>query len=75
MFQRESYILNEFNKLTGSHLEPLTKRSTLESWHITAVDLDGLEQKKNKSQPTVFCASETSGVIIKIQAMVFFFVF
>ncbi|XP_026865525.2 endoribonuclease YbeY [Electrophorus electricus] len=28
MFQRENYILSEFNKLTGSHLEPLTKRCT-----------------------------------------------
>ncbi|XP_066543948.1 endoribonuclease YbeY isoform X1 [Amia ocellicauda] len=25
MFQKESYILNEFNKHTGCHLEPLTK--------------------------------------------------
>uniref|UniRef100_A0A8C1SQD2 YbeY metalloendoribonuclease n=1 Tax=Cyprinus carpio TaxID=7962 RepID=A0A8C1SQD2_CYPCA len=28
MQQKESYILSEFNRLTGSHLEPLTKRST-----------------------------------------------
>ncbi|XP_072541722.1 endoribonuclease YbeY-like isoform X1 [Salminus brasiliensis] len=28
MSQRESYILSEFNRLTGSHLEPLTKSST-----------------------------------------------
>ncbi|KAM9486238.1 endoribonuclease YbeY isoform 2-T2 [Clarias gariepinus] len=27
MFQKENYILCEFNRLTGSHLEPLTKRS------------------------------------------------
>ncbi|GAA6219723.1 putative ribonuclease [Lates japonicus] len=26
MLQRESYILNEFNRLTGSHLEPLMKK-------------------------------------------------
>ncbi|MBN3314504.1 YBEY Endoribonuclease, partial [Atractosteus spatula] len=26
MFQKESYILNEFNKRTGCHLEPLTKK-------------------------------------------------
>ncbi|KAG9349151.1 hypothetical protein JZ751_029474 [Albula glossodonta] len=25
MFQRENYILNEFNRLTGSQLQPLTK--------------------------------------------------
>ncbi|XP_066542844.1 endoribonuclease YbeY-like [Hoplias malabaricus] len=30
MFQRESYILSEFNRLTGGHLEPLTKRTTRE---------------------------------------------
>ncbi|XP_026128394.1 endoribonuclease YbeY isoform X2 [Carassius auratus] len=28
MQQKESYILSEFNRLTGSHLEPLTKRCT-----------------------------------------------
>ncbi|XP_076858561.1 endoribonuclease YbeY [Brachyhypopomus gauderio] len=28
MFQRESYILSEFNRLTGSRLVPLTKRCT-----------------------------------------------
>ncbi|KAB5577272.1 hypothetical protein PHYPO_G00207990 [Pangasianodon hypophthalmus] len=28
MFQKENYILREFNRLTGSHLEPLTKRCT-----------------------------------------------
>ncbi|XP_036400730.1 endoribonuclease YbeY-like [Megalops cyprinoides] len=26
MFQKEKYILNEFNRLTGSQLQPLTKR-------------------------------------------------
>uniref|UniRef100_UPI003AB00EF3 endoribonuclease YbeY-like isoform X4 n=1 Tax=Centroberyx gerrardi TaxID=166262 RepID=UPI003AB00EF3 len=26
MLQRESYILNEYNRLTGRQLEPLTKR-------------------------------------------------
>ncbi|XP_020488825.1 endoribonuclease YbeY isoform X2 [Labrus bergylta] len=26
MLQRESYILSEYNRLTGRHLEPLTKR-------------------------------------------------
>ncbi|TSK92914.1 putative ribonuclease [Bagarius yarrelli] len=31
MFQKESYILREFNRLTGSHLEPLTKSCT-EDW-------------------------------------------
>ncbi|XP_047011856.1 endoribonuclease YbeY isoform X3 [Ictalurus punctatus] len=28
MFRKESYVLREFNRLTGSHLEPLTKRCT-----------------------------------------------
>lgn len=28
MLQRESYILSEYNRLTGRHLEPLTKRCT-----------------------------------------------
>ncbi|XP_043104491.1 endoribonuclease YbeY isoform X2 [Puntigrus tetrazona] len=28
MQQKESYILSEFNRITGSHLEPLTKRCT-----------------------------------------------
>lgn len=28
MFRKESYVLLEFNRLTGSHLEPLTKRCT-----------------------------------------------
>lgn len=26
MLQRESYILSEYNRLTGRHLEPLMKR-------------------------------------------------
>ncbi|XP_030642159.1 endoribonuclease YbeY isoform X2 [Chanos chanos] len=28
MLRKESYILSEFNRLTGSHLEPLTKKCT-----------------------------------------------
>ncbi|CAL8240623.1 unnamed protein product [Merluccius merluccius] len=31
MFQRESYILGEYNRLTGKHLEPLTKRCSQDS--------------------------------------------
>ncbi|XP_012691860.1 endoribonuclease YbeY [Clupea harengus] len=31
MFQRESYILAEFNRLTGSRLEPLSKKYSQES--------------------------------------------
>ncbi|XP_027020330.1 endoribonuclease YbeY [Tachysurus fulvidraco] len=33
MFQKENYILNEFHRLTGRHLEPLTKRCTGDGWH------------------------------------------
>ncbi|KAF4109294.1 endoribonuclease YbeY isoform X2 [Onychostoma macrolepis] len=32
MQQKESYILSEFNRLTGSHLEPLTKRCDVTHW-------------------------------------------
>ena len=32
MFQRESYILGEYNRLTGQNLEPLTKKCSQDSW-------------------------------------------
>lgn len=36
MLQRESYILSEYNRLTGRHLEPLTKRCSQDRWRSPA---------------------------------------
>lgn len=32
MLQKENYILNEYNRLTGRHLEPLMKRCSHDRW-------------------------------------------
>ncbi|KAI5623739.1 putative ribonuclease isoform 1 [Silurus asotus] len=50
MFQKENYILHEFNRLTGSHLEPLTKRCTGDRryWKDCS-EGTGLESKESKT--------------------------